>query len=198
MIYLLRHGETEFNRDGRYQGRTGSPLTELGWRQAADCARALAGCVLENPRIWTSPLPRAAETARLIAAALPQVPVTADDRLAEVSMGDWDGLTKAQIKAGWPGARKAHPPRRWMFHAPGGERIEAVLTRLAAVLQDARAAEGDVILVGHGIAGRLLRGLHAGLAAEPALRLEAVQGMVYRLHPQGGLDTVPLAPQAPD
>lgn len=191
MICLIRHGETVFNAEGRYQGHVDSPLTARGRVQAAACAATLAEAWAGRvpPQIWASPLGRAVATARIVQAALPGAALRTDPRLREISMGRWDGLTRAEIAAGWPGARKRHPPREWMLHAPGGERLAAVQARLAAVLEDARAAE-DVILVGHGMSGRILRGLHAGLGLAETLHLEAVQGVVYRLDPGGGV--VPL------
>lgn len=188
MICLIRHGETVFNAEGRYQGHVDSPLTERGRAQAMACAATLAGIWAGRrpPPIWASPLGRAVATAGIVQAALPGATLRLDPRLREISMGQWDGLTRAEIAAGWPGVRKRHPPREWMLHAPGGEGRSAVLARLAAVLAEARAAE-EVILVGHGMSGRLLRGLHAGLSLAEALHLEAVQGVVYRLDPGGGI-----------
>ncbi len=189
MIYLLRHGQTEFNLSGRYQGRSDSPLTDLGRRQAAAFGQRLAEHA--NPRaIWTSPLPRAAGTARLLSAALPAVPVLKDPRLQEVSLGLWDGMTRDEIAEGWPGVRRRHPPRQWMFHAPEGERLESLLDRLGAVLADATAAQ-DVVLVSHGITGRLIRGLHAGLPLAKALELEARQDVIWRLEPGGRITELP-------
>lgn len=190
MIYLLRHGQTEFNRDGRYQGQSDSPLTELGRRQAMAFGALLAAhagqaCIL------SSPLGRAESTARLIAEALPGAPVTLDERLRELSMGLCDGLTRAEIAARWPDLRRGHPPRQWMFHTPGGERLDDVTTRLASVLADAAARNGDVILVSHAVTGRLLRGLHGGLPLSRALTLDAPQDVVYRLHPGGRVDRLP-------
>lgn len=190
MIYLLRHGQTEFNRDGRYQGQSDSPLTDLGRRQAMAFGALLAAQV-QDARIFSSPLGRAASTARLIAQALPGARVTLDDRLREVSMGLCDGLTRAEIAARWPGLRRGHPPRQWMLHAPGGERRGEVTARLSSALADAAATEGDVILVSHAVTGRLLRGLHGRLALPEALLLDTPQDVVYRLLPGGRVDTLP-------
>ena len=188
MIYLIRHGETAFNAAGRYQGHVDSPLTPLGVAQAQASAALLAAEFRHAPPppIWTSPLGRALATAEIVGAALPGAPIRPDPRLREISMGRWDGLTRAEIEAGWPGVRRRHPPREWMLNAPEGERIGPVRARLGAVLEAASAA-APVILVGHGIAGRLLRGIHAGLTVAEALHLEAVQGEVYRLAPGGGI-----------
>lgn len=188
MIYLLRHGETEFNAAGRYQGRVDSPLTPRGRAQAAAGAALLAEALgAAGPAIWTSPLGRARATAEILRAALPAAgPPRIDPRLTELAMGEWEGMTRAGIEERWPGLRRRHPPREWMFHAPGGERMAEAQARLAAVLAAAAMAEGPVVLVGHGVAGRLLRGLHRGLPPAEALRLPATQGEVFALLPGGG------------
>lgn len=197
MIYLLRHGQTEFNLEGRYQGQADSPLTEHGRQQARACGALLSRHVEAAP-IWSSPLPRAAETARLLAAALTGSCLRLDARLSEVSFGVWEGMTRAEIAARWPNVRRQHPPRQWKLHAPGAEGIGPLMARLRSVLGDAAAETGDVILVGHGVAGRLLRGIHAGLAMSEALALNAPQDVVYRLHPGGRIDALQAdAPEAP-
>ncbi len=190
MIYLLRHGQTEFNLEGRYQGQSDSPLTDCGRRQARAYGALLAEHVGSAP-IWTSPLPRAVETARLVAEALPNAEVHLDERLREVSFGVWEGMTRADIAAGWPKVRRQHPPRQWKLFAPQGEEIESLMSRLDAVLRDATKLKGDLILIGHGVAGRLMRGLHSGLSLSEALVLDAPQDVVYRLHDTGRIDELP-------
>lgn len=195
MIYLIRHGQTEYNREGRLQGQSDSALTEVGRGQARHCA-ALLSARVRAPVIWSSPLARAAETARLVALELPADAPRLDARLAEASFGLWEGLTRPEIEARWPGIRKRHPPREWKLHAPGGEDIGHLTTRLGAALEDAKAHPGDVILVSHGIAGRLIRGLHANLPLGAAMHLPAPQGVVYRLLPGGRTDELPTATAA--
>lgn len=190
MIYLLRHGQTEFNTEGRYQGQLDSPLTDLGRRQVRACGRLLAAHV-EAAAIWTSPLPRAQATAGLLARLLPGTEIRLDARLREVSFGLWEGLTRAEILAGWPDMRKQYPRHQWKLHAPGGEGIDAVLSRLREVLSDAMAQPGQIILIGHGVSGRLMRGLHANLPLSEALGLEAPQDVIYRLHRDGRVDAMP-------
>ncbi len=192
MIYLLRHGQTEFNTEGRYQGQLDSPLTDLGRRQARACGRLLAAHV-GTASIWTSPLPRAEATARLVAEVLPGAEIRLDARLREVSFGVWEGLTRADIVAGWPNIRKQFPRHLWKLHAPEGEGIEAVLSRLKEVLRDAIAQPGQTILIGHGISGRLMRGLHADLPLSEALGLDAPQDVIYRLHRSGRVEAMPRA-----
>lgn len=199
ILYLMRHGETEFNRNGRYQGHCDSPLTELGVAQARGLSQRFAahlGC--EPVRIVASPLGRARATARILADALghSRDPET-DLRLREVSMGAWDGLTRAEIAQRWPDARQGRGPREWMFHGPGGETLEAFSDRLAAAL-DAywRTPGAPAIFVSHAGTGRILRALHGGLPFSEALKLEAPQDAAFALTPGGGIAEV-LGPGAP-
>ena len=190
MIYLVRHGQTEFNVEGRYQGRLDSPLTDLGRRQALAFGQRLAEYATPM-EIWASPLPRAMETARLLALSLPEAKLTPEPRLQEISLGQWDGLTRAEIAQAWPNARKAHPPKQWMFHAPDGERLSQVTARLLDVLHAAAALPGDVVLVSHGITGRLMRGLHVGLPLAESLHLDARQDLIWCLGPEGSINVLP-------
>jgi len=105
-MFLALHGQTEWNRDGRVQGQLDSPLTEHGRRQAVTAARILGGqsLVPGTFEIVCSPLGRTRETARIIAAELgfDISAIRSDERLREVSLGQWDGHTRAEIEARWP------------------------------------------------------------------------------------------------
>ncbi|WP_176518669.1 histidine phosphatase family protein [Rhodobacter maris] len=194
MLYLLRHGETVFNIEGRYQGGCDSPLTARGSAQAR-CIGAHLARLAPCATLWVSPLPRAQASADLIAAEIAQhtgAPPARQLRteLREIALGDWDGLTRAEMEALAPGFRKRHPRRQWMFHAPGGEPLDAVLARLAQVHRAARAHPGDLVLVTHAFTGRLLRGLHAGLPLEEAVTLTAPQDAFHLLAPDGRVEAI--------
>ena len=193
-IWLARHGQTEMNAAGRYQGRIDSPLTALGVTQADAMARLLAAHVEPSrTTILSSPLDRALATARAIGSAL-GLPVVTDARLIEVGMGAWEGLTAGEIDAGWPGMRGGSVRNGWFFDAPGGERYDAIAARLGSLLSEAAVGAGqDRILVCHAVAGRVLRGLWAGLPPERAFRLEIPQDAVFRLHGDGRIDRIAAA-----
>ena len=98
VIYLVRHGETEWNVIRRFQGRSDSPLTALGLSQAATYAGILRGVgAAEDFDLISSPLGRAAKTAEIIGAAL-GLKLRLDPRLEEVSLGSWDGCTFDDIQ----------------------------------------------------------------------------------------------------
>ena len=107
-IYLVRHGETVFNMKGRYQGQLDSPLTEYGVEQVSDVAHMLRVTVhdMSRMKVISSPLGRTLQTAQIICNTLGYdfSKVDIDDRLTEVSLGSWDGLTISEIEEQFPGA----------------------------------------------------------------------------------------------
>jgi broad specificity phosphatase PhoE len=153
LLWLVRHGETEWSRARRHTGRTDLPLTRRGERQALALAPVLAR--LRPALVLCSPRLRARRTAEL--AGLTGTVVDAD--LAEWDYGEYEGLTIAQIRAGRPGWTI------WDGDPPGGETAEAVVARADRVLDRVRAAlgSGDVVTVGHGHFSRVLAARWLGL-----------------------------------
>jgi len=182
ILYLLRHGETEFNVEGRLQGQQDSPLTARG-RAQARAHGVLLGELIAEPDTWrvvTSPLGRAMDTARLACAelGLPEAAIETDARLKEIAYGDWEGLTYAEIEVrnsdDWA-ARQRDP---WRYVVPGGESYEMVAARAGDFLNEAR---GNTIVVSHGGTGRVLRGLYGRLAPPEIKTLEQPQDAIHRL-----------------
>jgi probable phosphoglycerate mutase len=190
MIYLVRHGQTEFNRDRRLQGHRESRLTQLGESQAratADVLHHLTSADSSVPwRIISSPLGRTQATAKIIGARL-GLPIEIDQRLIEISVGEWEGRLWDELARADPNCFTA---KDWVFRAPGGETYEEVMDRVAAWLRaQAGEAARRLIVVSHGVAGRLLRGVYAGLSREEILQQDVPQDAVYRLY-QGRLDRI--------
>ncbi len=175
-FFVMRHGETEWNAAGRFQGSLDSPLTARGRAQAVAMGRALGVQGLDRHRWISSPLPRARLTAELARGAPPDV---TDKRLAEIGMGDWSGLTRSDIDVRWPG-----PPDEGLmaFYArvAGGEPLTAVAARVRAFLA---TLDGPAILVTHGITSRFLRGAVLGLSPEQLGNLPGGHGVVFRCTP---------------
>jgi broad specificity phosphatase PhoE len=144
-ILLARHGETDWNREGRWQGWADPPLNETGRKQARELREQLR----ETPfdAVYSSDLRRAHETAEIVARSH-CVPVTADAGLREIDVGSWSGLTRAEQEERFPGAER-----------PGGETREQHFARvLEAVERIARAHRGErVLVVSHGGTMRALR-----------------------------------------
>jgi probable phosphoglycerate mutase len=187
LIYLVRHGRTQFNAEQRFQGSLDSPLTTIGIAQAKAQGRLLRRLIPEGNAcpIVSSPLGRARATATLIAEAMGDAAIAFDSRLAEVSLGEWEGLTPAEIDLRWPGMR--HPSARttWANGCPGSEPYEKAIARAREWL-DAHAGR-TLIAVSHGITGSILRGLHAGLGREAMLALPIPQDAVFALG-DGGIE----------
>jgi phosphoserine phosphatase len=142
-ILLARHGETDWNRQGRFQGHADPPLNATGHAQAAELAAELEG--VELAAVYSSPLRRALETAQLVAAEHGLEPV-AVDALREVDVGSWQGLTRPEIETRYP-----EQFARWLDYDQGwedGESYEEMGRRaVAALLKLAAAHEGERILV---------------------------------------------------
>ncbi len=193
MIYLVRHGQTEFNRERRIQGHVDSPLTELGVRQAEAVGRLLADLIREPDgwRIVSSPLGRAHATAELISARLGGLPVELDDRLKEMSWGAHDGRLRAELEAEHP---DTFGRTGWAFDAGTGESYEAVSARVGDWLATL-PPEPDrrIIAVSHGISGRVLRGLYANLDRDAAGLQDVPQDAVYLLQ-HGGVGRIDCEP----
>lgn len=191
MIYLVRHGQTEFNAAGRWQGQCDSALTALGLAQASQVGKILRSNGLDqSTRIVTSPLGRAIQTATIIAATLGvHVPLITDDRLKEVGMGSWDGLTDNEIEAQWPNARDGLGGNEWFFHSFDGERYDEMVARVRAALSDlSNDIHAPTVVVCHGVTSRIMRGIHSGLSKNAMLNLEVPQDAAFRLLPAGMME----------
>jgi broad specificity phosphatase PhoE len=181
VIYLVRHGETEWNRTRRYQGWSDSPLTERGLAQAEAIGHLLCGLPeAQSAELVASPIGRAHHTAEIIRECLGHAaPLRLDDRLREISLGSWDGLDHAEIAALRPGIFDGDGYHGWYFATPDGETYDTFAGRIATWL--AEAGKGPLIVVTHGIVTRVLRGLYAGLPRAEALRQPVPQDRIFRL-----------------
>ncbi len=184
-VFLLRHGETEWNAAGRFQGQRDSSLTAHGREQAAQLGRILARVLAGRspPPLHVSPLGRTRDTAAIVRQCVPGLGAAAiESRLQEVSTGTWDGLTRAEIEAGWPGRLDGASRYDWYFRAPDGEGYEAALQRVQAWMNE---LNGPVVAVSHGLLGRLVRGTWLGLPAHGMLGLPVPQDVVWHLSSSG-------------
>jgi len=194
VIYLCRHGQTEWNRDHRLQGQCESDLTPLGRLQAAAMADLLHDLVTRQPaadwRIVASPLRRARDTAQAIATRL-GLELEFDDRLMELTVGEWEGRLRHELAQEHP---EAFANREWFFAAPGGESYDQVMARVSDWLaEQVVEPERRLIVVSHGVAGRLLRGAYAGLSREDTLAQDVPQDALYRLS-AGQIDRLDCEP----
>lgn len=160
-LVLVRHGESVWVAEGRFQGRLDPSLSPLGERQADLVARRLAehaadgGPPLPIPAgppvaIWHSPLARAADTARRIGRAMGEgVPLVPSDDLTEIAQGDWEGLLHAEVSERWSDELAAWRRTPTRAHAPGGEplldaaeRVRRGMGSIIPSLRDRRSGDG--------------------------------------------------------
>ena len=183
-LYLARHGETEWNRIGRWQGATDIPLSDIGRAQAQLLAERLRDRRIA--RVHASQLSRALETAQIIAACLGAPAPTADPRLRERGYGAFEGLTREECAERFPGVweqyladRRAVPPGAEP-QAEVTERITAAMTEIAT-LTGAESDSEAILVVSHG--GAIRSFIHATIGLVPP-PLE--NGAVFQLRFEGG------------
>lgn len=150
-LLVVRHGQSEWNAFGRWQGQADPPLSDLGMNQAAEAALELG----TFDSVWASDLQRAALTAAIIAEIVGIGPIQIDTRLRETDVGPWEGLTHAEVEAGWPGfiAEKKRPQ--------GFEDYDHAARRMIDAFVDiaALAPGGEILVVSHGGTIRAVRSL---------------------------------------
>jgi broad specificity phosphatase PhoE len=188
-IYLLRHGETEWNRLGRWQGRADSPLTPLGVAQAKAYAGVLRRELGDPASAWlvTSPLGRARQTGAILREALHFAPerCSESELLAEHDMGLWEGLGRADVDAKFPGEYARRDADKWSYVMPQGESYAHVHARAMRWLLAQRPGE-VLVVVAHGMLSRVLRGAFLGLAGPATLELPShSHGQLYVLEASG-------------
>ncbi|MEM7318716.1 MAG: histidine phosphatase family protein [Pseudomonadota bacterium] len=179
-IYVIRHGETEWNSQHRWQGALDSPLTRDGRAQARAMGRMLQarGIGPDTHRILSSPQGRARHTADLV---FDGADIDTDDRLREIGVGGFAGLTRSEILAR-TGFSETVDYLELYAAAPGGEPFELLFDRVQDLLAD---LTGPTILVTHGITSRFLRTAALGRDMGQIRDLPGGQGVVYRI--SGGL-----------
>ena len=184
VLYYVRHGETDFNTQGRLQGRLDTTLNEHGRRQAAECGALLRDLFTRDHRqpqsfnYISSPLSRARETMEILRAALglETHDYEVDARLLEIAYGDWEGLTLPEIEARDAGVLARRERDKWDFAPPGGESYRQLTARIGAWY---RSLAHDVVVAAHGGGVRALMALLNILSEDQATHAQIEQGVVY-------------------
>jgi broad specificity phosphatase PhoE len=183
-IYYIRHGETQWNADGRLQGTKDVPLNDLGRRQAAAAGRILAGLLARAGRnaaalaFVASPLGRARTTMELVRGALklPPAEYAIDARLREIAYGQWEGSTLPEMQAKDPVFFARRQADKWSVAAPGGESYAEVQTRVTDWYEQVTV---DTVAVAHGGTARALMVALGFETPTSAADLAIAQGAVY-------------------
>ena len=153
-LVLWRHGQTDWNTSGRFQGQADIPLNAVGLDQARDAAQVLA--TLEPSALWSSDLTRTRQTSAALAEATGLEP-RLDERLREVDVGTWEGLTGDDVRAVEPEAYAALRRGEDVRRSATGETVSEVGERVAAALVEIAGQAPDgatVVVTTHGLAGR--------------------------------------------
>jgi probable phosphoglycerate mutase len=185
-LILVRHGETDWNRERRWQGHADTPLNETGREQARALARALNGEAIAA--VYSSDLRRARETAEIVADGR-GLPVLVDRRLREIDFGEWEGLRTVEIHERYPEFMAAWPPTDGRPF-PGGETYGAMGARVVAALGEIarRHPDEDVVVVLHGgpILGALAHAAGIPYPEQRRLREHLANCDVVRMAVQDG------------
>ncbi len=184
VLYFIRHGETDFNVEHRLQGQYETSLNARGRVQAEQCGNLLRDLIVREGRSTadygyvSSPLMRASETMRLARANLGLDPASfdLDDRLKEISYGQWEGLTLPEIEARDPPVLARREGDKWGFAPPDGESYRDVAGRVASWYA---TGARDTVVAAHGGVARALMANFCVLPKEEAVHAEIVHGVVY-------------------
>jgi probable phosphoglycerate mutase len=187
-LYLIRHGETDWNREQRYQGQTDIPLNDTGRAQARRNGATLKSLLQDHGSVHfvASPLIRTTETMRLVRAALdlPADDFARDDRLKEQHFGHWEGCLWRDLPQIDPVGFAARQADMWGWTPRGGENYDMLEARVAAWLDTVR---GPTVVVTHGNVSRALRGLLLGLDRRSVPKLEVPQDKLWRFDGREGV-----------
>ena len=176
-LYFMRHGETDWNAEARLQGQRDIPLNQTGRLQAGEAGRKLA-CVLHEPDSlpWiVSPMERTRETAELArkAVGLPPTHYAMDNRLKELTFGDWEGKTWPELKGVDKPSVQARYADKWGYVPPNGESYAMLHDRIKGWLD---TISQDSVIVSHGGVARVLMVLRTGMPSHEAADAEIWQG----------------------
>ena len=183
-IILIRHGQTKWNVEGRYQGRLNSDLTKKGKEQAQANALKIANVLnLKEPfKIFSSPLGRAKESCHIICDTLgvDRKEVIFDERISEFNYGIFEGKTKVECKEKYPQILADREANKWSYQIENGESYMLVTDRLKSWLESVKD-EKTVVMVAHEMVNRALRGLYCSLDSDSMLLLRQANDVVVKL-----------------
>jgi probable phosphoglycerate mutase len=184
VLYYVRHGETDFNKQGRLQGRRDTVLNAHGRQQAAECGVLLRNLFARDHRrpqdfkYVASPLKRARETMEIVRATLGLRPhdYEVDARLIEIAYGEWEGLTLQEIETQSASVLSARERDKWDFAPPGGESYRELADRIG---QWYGSLTADSVVAAHGGGVRALMAILNIVSEEQATRAQIEQGVIY-------------------
>lgn len=184
-LIFIRHGQTDWNKEGRLQGGQDIPINDTGAWQATRNGRRLKGVFedeafsLEDFTFVASPLGRCIRTMGLVREGLdldPDAGFDRDDRLKEITFGAWEGKTFEELQGLDAEAVTTREANKWSFVPPGGESYEMLSSRMRPWLE---SLDRPTIAVSHGGVSRVVRGLLFDLDKDEIPRLDVPQDKIY-------------------
>jgi broad specificity phosphatase PhoE len=179
-LVFTRHGETDWNVEGRLQGQRDVPVNDKGRAQARRNGEVIAAAIpdVASFDFVASPLSRARETMEIARAAMGLDPVAyrTDERLRELTFGDWESLTLDEIRARSPAEAAARDHDKWRFAPPGGESYAGLAKRIAPWLE---GLTRPTLAVAHGGIGRVLQIALAGVDPIKAVNTDIRHDRVF-------------------
>ncbi|WP_018182632.1 histidine phosphatase family protein [Kaistia granuli] len=180
ILVFIRHGETDWNAEGRFQGQRDIPLNARGRLQAQRNGRVLLERMPEAAGFdfVASPLERTRQTMEIARGAMGLDPSAyrLDPILKEITFGNWEGFTGPELEMRWPEQVAAREGDKWGFVPPSGESYEMLSIRIATWLA---GLDQDAVVVSHGGVCRVLRGMLLGLDKNVTPNLNVPQDKVF-------------------
>ena len=181
-IYLVRHGETDWNLEGRLQGGRDIPLNDLGRVQAEEAAGRLRKLMLplDDFDFIASPMSRAVETMEILRNTLGMNPAyfERDERLREITFGTWEGLTWREVVKRDPDRADARKRDKWGYVPPEGESYSMLAERIRPAIETLRRQS---VIVSHGGVARAVLALMGAADRHEATTMDIWQGRILRV-----------------
>ena len=184
-IYFVRHGETDWNKARRFQGRKDIPLNELGQQQARHNGRTLKTLLPDTDLPFiASPLIRTRKTMELVREemGLAVDGYETDDRLMEISFGEFEGASHDEVDRDFTAQRETLGIDRYTYTPEGGESYEALYDRVSDIIG---AINTDTVIVSHGGVNRVVRGFLLNIPPHEMVTLSTPQDKVFRFSASG-------------
>ncbi len=195
-MLLVRHGETEWNRQGRFQGQIDVPLNDNGRAQGEKAAEFLKPVTIDAA--YTSFMARPKETAEIILQHHPGLTLHSINELREISHGEWEGLYESEIETNYPGMLEQWQSQPETVQMPGGENLEQVWLRSIAAWKEIVSAHSGseevqtVLVVAHDAVNKALLCHVLGLGPESFWRFKQGNGAVSVIDYPNGIDSAPV------
>jgi len=182
-LYIVRHGQTIWNLEGRKQGFSDSPLTLQGIKQAENIADLLRieNLNYDETSIFVSPLFRTQQYAQILLEVVPIIKKPClEPLIKEHAFGAWEGLTQNEVDEQFPGETEKRMQNRWQYIIPGGGESYELISKRVSYFLDKNRTEENMLIICHEMISKVMRGILLGLSEEETLELGHPQDTIYK------------------